>query len=229
MRMPPATNIERTCRSSCIEPQTVDVEIPVLEADVEIRRHRVANACHCLPGQPALAASAEVPIDRRNIKGFVNASHAHASSDEPCKAVIVTEICKAVHHCGDRAGMAAGVVIGRVGKRNSGVDVDVLHASALVTNLAFQPEHPEVIPADQVHVVPDMMMQSVGSPYADSRIGVVIIGVLLDHRSALEPYVWAVVASNGGCRECCRGKGNRNGKFAHGTSPVCATPDWSNL
>src|SRR6185503_8557144 len=110
-----------------------------------------------------------------------------------------------------------------------GANQNFFDTCVLVPDFTFEPEHAEIVATDQIGIPSDVMPDRVGAIDVDQRIRVSVIRIFEDHSTGLDPYVRTVVASNGWCGECRRGKGNRNGEFAHTESPIRATPDWSDL
>src|SRR4051794_33057969 len=124
------------------------MEVPVLQTEVELRTDREIALGKQLPCELAVA-----------VPELVNAGIASTDTDAPAETGLAAEIGPSVDHPRPDVRRSVDIKVGQRGTRTTldraeerGVELVMFNFPVLEADLAFQPEHPEVIAADEVGI-----------------------------------------------------------------------------
>ena len=147
----------RAKRKIAIEIQSSGAEIPILQADIDILADSGANSRNALERDGAIAVAQEP-----------DSSKAGTTADKTTPAAIF-EINQPVDHSGEDIDMTAHIdrVVGQRridavrsidSEQERLVEIDVLNAGVLVRHFTFDPEHAEVVTADNIAIEPVLVI-----------------------------------------------------------------------
>src|SRR2546430_2017426 len=142
-----------------MELQVGNVEEAILQAEVDVRAHRIAQAEDPLPGDFALTVGeTENALRDGRFSVHLHVGDADTSASVTAQAVFITKVEQQIDHRCQCAAAAVGIeVVERTGTRNSRVKAHFMDRRALVPKLAFEPEHPKIVAGDGVNIEPGMM------------------------------------------------------------------------
>ncbi|EZP66360.1 hypothetical protein BV96_04574 [Sphingomonas paucimobilis] len=172
------------------------VEEAILQRDVDVVGYRIANASERLPGEAGVGIV-------HQIVGQLGARNADTATDKALKAIVSTEIQKAVQH--ERQGRG----------RTTEVALVEINLGALVAGFGFQTETTEVI-ADHRVAVPTLVVIHVGDSHARGEFNVLIFD---KHDAGVDTDVPAVITRQGRGGQGAGRKRSREGKLPHLDSP----------
>jgi hypothetical protein len=173
-----------------VEVELADVEEAILQAEIDIRRDRLANARQDLPSNgPIIVVDRLVDRGRHaeaarsDVEVVADVRPAGTGAEEAAPSVFVAEVEQDVGH-GRPDGYVAVTAkgLGRVRVRNAGrefdqilVDLDFVNRRALVTELELAADQTKVVPGDKVNVEADIVIDDDAVIEVVAEIDVVVV------------------------------------------------------